>query len=174
MSREREKNKILPKRLFMKKLPEEYAKSDMPIPADFLASDDAPSLCLYLKPTQEERDIDGKRWKSIEGTAVRIMFVSGTYRCVNYKIYQMLMGHNEFGVSSKGFHIDPRDRTGFWRAMEMIESKKVETVSEIAAPGKIKERGITDTRKIMKDLGAKRDKAKEDGKPIVVQPLAIG
>jgi hypothetical protein len=56
---------------------------------------------------------------------MRVVFRAGTYRTRSKAILAGLLSHKAFGISSRGFSIDDRDETGFWRATGHIETATV-------------------------------------------------
>jgi len=142
---------------------------NMPIAATFMATEDSPHLKLIIKPVEEKADPTGKRSIRVDASGMRVTFRAGTYRTRNSDILAGLLAHRAFGQSSRGFTIDERDETGFWRATGHIETATVLVAKVKGVPSK------PDPAKLKNMLAAVKENVKvrtgEDGSLAPVDPL---
>lgn len=114
-----------------RRLPKKYATRDFEVGATFVCTPDCKSLKVQIFPFKSVFDQEMKSHVSVEGTAVRIEMINGTYECHNYALLNELLKHKAFGRSNRGFTIDKSDPTGFWREADAIETETKEVVTRI-------------------------------------------
>jgi hypothetical protein len=163
----------------LKKLDPACFVEDMPVAATFVSTEDSPHLKVLLKPVETKTDATGKREVRVLNTGMRALFKTCTYgdtvrvrfRTRSSAMLTALLAHRSFGQSSRGFNIDTRDETGFWRAAGCVEAIAVMTPVVKVLPKAIKP---TDVKKMVAaataDLAERTDK---DGNIKEVVPLAL-
>ena len=145
-------------------------KEDMPIAATFVSTEDSPHLKILIKPVEEKADVTGRRSVRVDASGMRVSFRAGTYRTKSQAILAGLLSHKAFGVSSRGFSIDDRDETGFWRATGHIEPVTVLVAKTKGSPKSVKGADVKNLVNMVKANLAER--TEKDGTIIEVVPLA--
>lgn len=151
--------------MWSRTLPKKYAVNDLPAGASFVLNEDQKELKLLLKPADEVYDKALKRDVIVPGSAVRVVFINGTFTTHNEGVLMLMLAHKGFDKNGKdGFKIDVTDPTGYWRMSKALTTGTQETVTKVAGKIALQNLDIEGAKKKFKEMADKKEE---------IKPLAI-
>ena len=163
---------------YVRKLPEEYRKADMPVAATFVCPDKYAKMKVSLMPALEKADATGRRivrQRASDGTdtSVKLQFQNAAIEIRNYALLNLMLKSPSFNRRPVGFTIDKTDPTGFWRSIGWIKEKVVKAsdmVFDGTQTGEFTLPKKADLKKAVKDYSKRKD---EEGNEVPVEPLLV-